>query len=354
MNPDATRAIDDEPCHCNTSNPHHTDQHRPPRDVPTPRVDYVELSDTAHDAITITTRRDSTWITCTSGPDEVTVGPVPTQDITNALPAKHTPPRSPAPTAPSTELLETALAAALADAQKCRRGRDEATARAEKAERERDEARATKDMHKRRADEAEGALEHARSRACPDLDAHWRIDETHDDRLAAIARAEKAERRGETTARQRDAADMRTAEAERALRRLARALDLPDTASVDDMVARIEEINAGARPLSRDTITELVKESETRLASAIRALYPDRGMSTYRIASAVFDALTPPARPEGAEEIEAWLDGMPESIRLDGDEHQRLFANHLAHMGFRVPVTLAERGVRAPEDGGER
>ena len=57
----------------------------------------------------------------------------------------------------------------------------------------------------------------------------------------------------------------------------------------------------------------------------------------------VNEVLTPPpSRPEGAEDIEAWLDGMPESIRLDGDEHQRLFANHLAHMGFRIPAVMEE------------
>lgn len=44
-------------------------------------MNYIEMSDIDGDAVTITTRGDFSWITCTSGRDEVTVGPVLTARI---------------------------------------------------------------------------------------------------------------------------------------------------------------------------------------------------------------------------------------------------------------------------------
>lgn len=143
---------------------------------------------------------------------------------------------------------------------------------------ERDEARATKDMHKRRADEER-------------------------------ARAEKAEKERDHWKREADGAN-------------------EDLAHLRAAVSR---------PLTPDAITELVKTSEARLADAIRALYPDVAMSTYRIASAVFDALTPPARPEGAEEIERLIETSPW---------------HLAGSCSAEADWLAEHGVRVVGEGG--
>lgn len=40
-------------------------------------MNSIELTDTDGDALTIFTCDGATWITCTSGPDEVTVGPIP-------------------------------------------------------------------------------------------------------------------------------------------------------------------------------------------------------------------------------------------------------------------------------------
>jgi hypothetical protein len=41
-------------------------------------MNTIEMTDVDGDAMTITSRGSDSWITCTSGPDEVTVGPFPT------------------------------------------------------------------------------------------------------------------------------------------------------------------------------------------------------------------------------------------------------------------------------------
>ena len=41
----------------------------------------IELTDGDGDALTIYIRGESTWVTCTSGPEEVTVGPFPTHVV---------------------------------------------------------------------------------------------------------------------------------------------------------------------------------------------------------------------------------------------------------------------------------
>lgn len=108
----------------------------------------------------------------------------------------------------------------------------------------------------------------------------------------------------------------------------------------DAAQARMGQRAEQPRPLTADDIPVMIERIRVgKIASTYRHVEEYYG-----------DLLTialdlAPSRPEGAEEIEAWLDGMPEAIRLDGDEHQRLFANHLAHMGFRVPVALAEVGL---------
>ncbi|MGO2311673.1 MAG: hypothetical protein ACTH6A_06585 [Brachybacterium tyrofermentans] len=96
----------------------------------------TELTDTDGDALTITQRLDGTWITCTKGAEEVTIGPIPTDAIRNAfeqpmggddmdggvtaaIVEKEAATISP-------ELLEAALAAAIKDAGELTRERDEA------------------------------------------------------------------------------------------------------------------------------------------------------------------------------------------------------------------------------------
>lgn len=42
-------------------------------------MNSIELTDVDGDALTLITREDGLWVTCTSGPEEVTVGPFPTE-----------------------------------------------------------------------------------------------------------------------------------------------------------------------------------------------------------------------------------------------------------------------------------
>lgn len=95
--------------------------------------------------------------------------------------------------------------------------------------------------------------------------------------------------------------------------------------------------NAQPRALTPADIKSLVLEREQQITRKIREAHDrDPRPSSLRIAAAVYQGLTEPTRPEGAEELEAWLDGMPESIRLNGDEHQRSVADYLAERGVRV------------------
>lgn len=48
-------------------------------------MNSFEMTDVEGDALTFITRDGSTWITCTSGADEVTVGPFPTHLLGSAL-----------------------------------------------------------------------------------------------------------------------------------------------------------------------------------------------------------------------------------------------------------------------------
>ena len=48
-------------------------------------MNSMELTDLDGDALTIITHGDDTWITCTSGPEEVTVGPIPSTQLHRVL-----------------------------------------------------------------------------------------------------------------------------------------------------------------------------------------------------------------------------------------------------------------------------
>ncbi|MGP9539372.1 hypothetical protein ACT3SP_15290 [Brachybacterium sp. AOP43-C2-M15] len=48
-------------------------------------MNNIEMTDVDGDALTIISREGSTWITCTSGRDEVTVGPFPTRLVDGVL-----------------------------------------------------------------------------------------------------------------------------------------------------------------------------------------------------------------------------------------------------------------------------
>lgn len=67
---------------------------RPPSDVAGEPLKYLagelmdaaELTDPDGDALTITSDSAGTWITCSSGDDEVTVGPFPIGELRATLP----------------------------------------------------------------------------------------------------------------------------------------------------------------------------------------------------------------------------------------------------------------------------
>lgn len=132
--------------------------------------------------------------------------------------------------------------------------------------------------------------EEAEKRACPDLDAHWRLDE-------AMARAEKAERERDEW---KDSAIKAMADLERA--------EQP-------------------RPLTADAIESVLHDI---LPLSTEHLLADD------IADIAFDlhaALTgPPPRPEGAAELEAVLSESP----LGPEAVRGSLADFLAERGVRV------------------
>jgi hypothetical protein len=52
-------------------------------------MNFTELTDPDGDALTITSDSAGTWITCSSGIDEVTVGPFPTDALSTTLAQGH-------------------------------------------------------------------------------------------------------------------------------------------------------------------------------------------------------------------------------------------------------------------------
>ena len=52
-------------------------------------MNFVELTDRDGDALTITSDAAGTWITCSSGDEEVTVGPFPVGELRATLPDLH-------------------------------------------------------------------------------------------------------------------------------------------------------------------------------------------------------------------------------------------------------------------------
>lgn len=161
------------------------------------------------------------------------------------------------------------------------------------------------------------------------LAAHFR-----DKRDMERARAEKAEAERDEALYQRDQW-MRANDSTRDIldeaieerRRIARALDLPENATADAMVKHAAE----SRPLTPDAITdEMVKRGEEAYRKTGRYL---SFRSVHLILTA---ALTePPARPEGAEEIEALVE---ESLSGDylSDAQVQDLADFLAGRGVRV------------------
>ena len=140
---------------------------------------------------------------------------------------------------------------------------------------------------RKRAEKAEQERDEARRHECSDLDAHWRLDET----LASLKEANAT-------------------------------------------VASLRAENP--RPLTPDAITdEMIERGFKRLAQMDNDGISLR--STWAAHQVLEAALTePPARPEGAEEIEAY---MRELVTSHPEDHYGELADHLASRGVLPPLT---------------
>ena len=148
--------------------------------------------------------------------------------------------------------------------------------------------------------------EEAEQRACPDLDAHWRLDE-------AMDRAEKAERERDEV---RDAWE-------------------GAVESVKEANSLINSLRAAeSRPLTADDVTDEMVDR------GLDALDEEAAVSvTIPTMRAVLTAaLTEPTRPEGAEEIEEvlWNGSEDDEMTVLDSEDRRLISNYLASRGVRV------------------
>lgn len=153
--------------------------------------------------------------------------------------------------------------------------------------------------------------EEAEQRACPDLDAHWRLDE-------AMDRAEKAEQ-------ERDEA---------------RANAYNWEATAEEWKKRA--LAAESRPLMPEVTDEMVE----RYWAAMK-----NPGSNYdeAVRSALAAALTEPTRPDGAEEIEAVLrDEWTFSDEDGGEDAFADLAERLASRGVRV--VTEEEGRHATDE----
>ena len=147
--------------------------------------------------------------------------------------------------------------------------------------------------------------EEAEQRACPDLDAHWRLDE-------AMDRAEKAERERDEW---KDSAIKAMADLERAEQ--PRPL-IPDDAMV------LRALNADMWEEHKVGPWGSLDSFRTPAVDAMRAV--------------LTAALTVPKRPEGAEEIEEvlWNGSEDDEMTVLDSEDRRLISNYLASRGVRV------------------
>lgn len=300
--------------------------------------------DPEEETLTITTRGEQTWITCRSGENEVTVGPFATDAIAAGFP---------------TDPMDGGVTAALIEKETEESPSVDyeamwwdAERRAEKAEcpdpevheggpfdlavifrDERDEARATAALWK------EATREHVgRSRTA----LSW-AEMCEESARTSNARAEKAEDTLSLVQQQRDQA---TARAEKATAQLHDALD--EQAKLirerDEAIAFMTEAQeeatrqavradtAESRPLTPDA------DAYERGVPVLRDACPDGfklSIPAHEAVRAIVAAVLaePPARPEGAEEIESILAHLPDTMLPATDAGR---ADLLASRGVRV------------------
>ena len=135
----------------------------------------------------------------------------------------------------------------------------------------------------------------AEQRSCPDLDAHWRLDEAQE----TIQRLTQ----------ERDEARADLAE-----------------------YVQAQALRAQPRPITADDIESVL---HSILPLSTEHLGPD---DIADIASDLYTALTEPPRPEGAEELEAllWNGSEDDEMTVLDTEDRRLISNYLASRGVRI------------------
>lgn len=166
----------------------------------------------------------------------------------------------------------------------------------------------------------------------PDGDAAWwraRAEETEVQRDEWKARTEKAEQERDEARKFATAEHVRATGAERE-RDEARA-DLAE-------YVQAQALRTQPRPLTADDIKPLVREREQQITRKIREAHDrDPRPSSLRIAAAVYQGLTEPTRPEGAEDVAVRLFQAGAAAGVEMTEEQRdALADHLAAMHVRV------------------
>ena len=296
-------------------------------------MNATEIADVDRDVLTITTRGAHTWVTCTSGPNEVTVGPLPTEAVTAALPGR--PLTGPAPAAPSAQLLEIALAAAVKD------GHDART-RAEKLNEQ-----LTRYSRSRGFDLADGGV----TAACVEDEArghdytpcthetdceHWqaRWQEVADQRdardVAAHLWKETARRAVKESRKYLNVTRAYASTRDRAVDALVKAAKERDEARAEREEMReslhLMAHSVKSRPLTADDVDG---DMVNRALNEARSLDVLLGIASMR--HILVAALTEPTRPEGAEEMQFDLAAFEDTDQPHTFEAR---ADYLAALGW--------------------
>ncbi|MGO2819461.1 MAG: hypothetical protein ACTIA5_01580 [Brachybacterium tyrofermentans] len=250
----------------------------------------TELTDIDGDALTITQRLDGTWITCTKGAEEVTIGPVPTDAVRHAF-----------ETPMGGDDMDGGVTAAAIEAEVV------SPERARSLVQERDEAR-------RRAETAERKAE----RAAREAERRGRV-------LAERTR-ERDDARGDCN----DALRREKAEQDRAVQ----AEQERDEAE-DSLTAYVAaQAFQGPAPLTPDMVDDAMRK---RAAVVYEEVFRKIGPSA-ALDAALLAAFNPPTRPAGAEQLDPLVD---RAIRGCSDiaspETARTIANGLAEQGVLAP-----------------
>ncbi|MGP4916210.1 hypothetical protein ACTXJ9_10965 [Brachybacterium tyrofermentans] len=253
----------------------------------------TELTDIDGDALTITQRLDGTWITCTKGAEEVTIGPIPTDAIRHAFEQPM-----------GGDDMDGGVTAAAIEAEVV------------SPERARSLVQENEELRSRI-----GRVEEAR-----DLYRH--------DVMTAERREQEFADRADRAEQERDQyrADVRNEE------RVAEGYAVrakEHAATIKEQAALIDALRAQSAAV--EITHEMVKRAQVAISEKSNGDFIPGDVRTYNILRA---ALTPPpSRPEGAEGLADDLSGWDEmddygNRRFTHEELDDL-ADHLAALGYR-------------------